>query len=106
MVEEDSCNNKLGESIKLGGSGHIFKKPSAELTRNEARIEALRDQVMLIERQHEKSKETIKKIQKHIRYRPIGGAGQGHILFTGDSENEQFLRGLGQVQSRISYIWQ
>lgn len=50
MVEEDANNNKLGESIKLGGSGHVFKKASAELTPNEARIEELREHVMHIER--------------------------------------------------------
>lgn len=60
MVEDDN-SNKLGDSIKLG-SGHVFKKSNAELTPNEAKIEELREKVMLIEKQHERSKETIKKI--------------------------------------------
>ncbi len=57
MVEDVNSSN-LGDSIKLG-SGHVFKKSNADLTPNEARIEGLRQQVMLIEKQHERSKETI-----------------------------------------------
>lgn len=50
---------------------------------------------MFIEKQHEKSKETMRKIQKLIRYRPM--SGQGNMVFDGDSENERFLRSLSLV---------
>ena len=60
MVEED-ISNKVGESIKLDG-GHMLRKSNQELTPNEAKIKEMRQTVFLIEKQHERSKETIKKI--------------------------------------------